>query len=185
VEREWIAKGTKRVRFLWEPLGTRITYISRVGSRSSVIDLWRRAVEVHWSVFTDLAIAKLLNFGEKCWLRKCFTENIEAIWTSSLKIRAKIEICLSKGRFSLVFYRQKLAFFPWNLIWNSSYTVVYTIGVCVRCWVTTVGSKITGVCMGPHRHPKLTSKNRCCKTEMLLGFVWRLQGAFFRDQKYL
>ena len=98
VEREWIAKGTKRVGFLWDPLRTRMIYISRVGSHSGVINLWRRAVEVRWSVFTVfapvLAIAKLLNFGQKFWLQKCFTENIEAIWTSSLKIRAKIEICM-------------------------------------------------------------------------------------------
>ena len=32
-------------------------------------------------------------------------------------------ICFSKVRFSLAFYRRKLVFFPWNLAWNSLYTV--------------------------------------------------------------
>ena len=72
-----------------------------------------------------------------CWLQKYFTENIEAIWTSSFKIRGKIQIkifrifiashfanefvsvllcraiCFSKVRFSLAFYRRNLVFFAW------------------------------------------------------------------------
>ena len=34
-----------------------------------------------------------------------------------------------------------------------------------------------------HRHPKLTSENRCCVTEILQEFVWRLKRSLFRGQK--
>ena len=32
-------------------------------------------------------------------------------------------LCFSKVRFSLAFYRRNLVFSPWNLAWNSLYTV--------------------------------------------------------------
>ena len=84
--------------------------------------------------------------GQKYWLQKYFPENIEAIWASSFKIRAKIEIqehfsvhltsqtslCMSRDMvlqsvlFSLAFYRRNLfCFFFWNLVWNSIHTVAH------------------------------------------------------------
>lgn len=75
-------------------------------------------------------------FGDKFRQKKYIKEHIEAIWTSCLKIRAKIEkktylsvrlvhgvrlrswelvgyVCLSGVRFTAAFYRENLTF-PWN-----------------------------------------------------------------------
>ena len=84
--------------------------------------------------------------GQKYWLKKYFTENIEAAWVSSFRMRAKIEMqeqfsvritsqtsllissymscdMFLKVRFSMAIYRRNFVLFHWNLAWNSFYTV--------------------------------------------------------------
>ena len=44
-------------------------------------------------------------------------------WADEFALITCRALCFSKVRFSLAFYRQNLVFSPWNLAWNSLYTV--------------------------------------------------------------
>ena len=83
--------------------------------------------------------------GQKYWLKKYFTENIEAVWVSSFKIRAKIEMpekfsvrltsqtsllvsCyvawyVSPKCVSVWLFTVETFILPWNLAWNSFYAM--------------------------------------------------------------
>ena len=80
--------------------------------------------------------------GQKYWPKRYLTENIEAVWVSSFKIRAKIEMpekfsvrlnsqmssymscdMFLKVRFSMAIYRRNFVLFHWNLAWNSFYSM--------------------------------------------------------------
>ena len=66
-----------------------------------------------------------------CSLQKYFTENIETIWTSSFKIRGKIQIKEQLSEFSLLLTSQTSLFL-------SCYVARYVSPKCVSVWLFTV-----------------------------------------------